>query len=112
MFDEELDKIKKRMPNISFKERSVIGLNGLSKQSPVSLEEMRAQVLWTHSRTPTGVNELVIKSHLKMYYPDWTLDQIEKGCDEIKCLISRESKWENIMQAIAGYFLKASNKNG
>ena len=112
IFDEELDKIKKRMPNISFKERSLIGLNALSKQPSFSLEEMRAQVLWTHARTPTGVNDLVIKSHLKMYYPDWTPDQIEKGCDEIKNVISKETKiyWKNIYKSISGYFLKASKK--
>lgn len=97
---------------MSFQERAKLGMEMLSKQRSFTLEEMRAQTLWIHAITPTGVNDLVIKDSLKMYYPKWTLEQIDKGCDEIKCLILKEIKWGDITQAIADYFVKASNKNG
>lgn len=87
----------------SLQEHARLTLESLSKMRSVTLEEMRAQVLWKHSRTPTGVNELVVKDYLKMYYPVWTQEQIEEGCAEIKLVISKESKWQNIIQALADY---------
>ena len=45
MFDEEIARIRKKLPNVSFRENSILGFDALAKQKPVILEEARAQAM-------------------------------------------------------------------
>ena len=45
-FDKEIQKLRNKLPHVSFKERTILGFDGLAKQKPVTLEEMRAQCMW------------------------------------------------------------------
>lgn len=50
----------------------------LSKKTPVTIEQARTQVLWLKIRSTSNKNkEREIQHNLKMYYPDWTEEQIE-----------------------------------
>jgi hypothetical protein len=46
MFDEEIKKLRKKYPHVSFKENSILGFDALAKQKPVTLETMRVQCMW------------------------------------------------------------------
>ena len=46
MFEGEIQKLRKKLPNVSFWEMRILGQDGLATQSPTSLEEMRVQAMW------------------------------------------------------------------
>lgn len=65
------------MKSISFEERAKLGMEIISKQRPVTLAEMREQVMRVNIRSSKGNNEQEIKYNLRIYYPDWNEEQIE-----------------------------------
>lgn len=108
--EKELSLMRSRLPSVSFNEMSTLGFEVLERQPPTSLEEKRAQVVWLHSKCSTGINDLEIKRHLKMYFPDWTNDKIEDGYNEIKTIITREHEGEKAQQKIVGYLKRNQGK--
>ena len=110
-FDKEIERLRKKLPHVSFRERSILGFDGLAKQKPFTLEEARAQSIHIKMRSSHTIDKKgEIKHLLKMYHPNWTQEQIEDGFDEIQRIILRESKGCDVKQAIANYLKKISEK--
>ena len=53
MFDAEIEKIRTKLPLVSFREMAILGFDGLSKQPPITLEEARDQVRWLQAQSST-----------------------------------------------------------
>lgn len=108
-FDKEIKSLRKKLPyDVSFREMSILGWDVLAKQKPSSLEEMRAQTVWLHSKSSSGINDLEIKRHLILYFPDWTNKQIEDGVNEIRIIMLREVEVKNTQRAIASYLKRSA----
>lgn len=52
IFEREIQKLKRKLPLVNFRERAALGFDNLAKQPPVTLEEARAQVLWLRGDFP------------------------------------------------------------
>lgn len=107
---EELTRLKSKPLSASFEELAALQMDVLERQKPVTIEEARAQVLWLHSKSSTGVNDLEIKRHLEMYFPDWTSDKIEDGINKIKTIITRNSDGSIAQQGIVNYLKQLPKK--
>lgn len=84
--------MKKFNYNISFQEMARLGMEALAKQKPMSLEQMRAQVLWIKIRgTHTKHKKEEIEHHLKLYFPDKPKEKIEL---QLNLILLAKSKGE------------------
>lgn len=98
-FDEELGKIRERLPHITFVEMTVLGFDEIAKQRPVTLEEMLEQFIRVKIRSiRTKDVEAETKHLLRTYYPDWDEREIDV---EFKRLWDK-SKKEAINKTVEG----------
>jgi hypothetical protein len=65
------------MESISFEERAKRAIEMLAKQEPVTLEQAREQVMRVKIQSSTGLKEEDVKGNLRIYYPNWSEEQIE-----------------------------------
>ena len=60
-----------------FQQRAKLAMEQLAKQSPVTLEQARAQAIRIKLRSQNKNKEHEIKNLLKIYNPKWAQKQIE-----------------------------------
>ncbi len=65
------------MESISFEERAKRAIEMLAKQEPVTLEQAREQVMRVKIQSSNGLMEEDVKGNLRIYYPNWSEEQIE-----------------------------------
>ncbi|MBI3500985.1 MAG: hypothetical protein HY063_04260 [Bacteroidetes bacterium] len=65
MFDEEIERIRKKLPVITLRELAILQSEQLAKQKPVTLEEARAQFLWIRYGTKGETKEMYLEKYKK-----------------------------------------------
>jgi hypothetical protein len=65
------------MESISFEERAKRAIEMLAKQEPVTLEQAREQVMRVKIQSSNGLKDEDVKGNLRIYYPNWSEEQIE-----------------------------------
>ncbi len=66
------------MESMSFEELAKRAKEMLAKQEPVTLEQAREQAMRIKIQSSQGFKEQDVKGNLRIYYPDWAEEQIEK----------------------------------
>ncbi len=62
---------------MSFEERAKRAKQMLAKQEPVTLEQAREQAMRLKIQSSNGFEEGDVKVNLRIYYPNWSEEQME-----------------------------------
>ncbi len=77
--------------SLSFKEMARLGSKALAKQKTVSLNQARAQALNIRIRSTSKNKDDGIKHLLKMYFKEWTEEQLNDGLSELYAIYNEQA---------------------